>query len=95
MSDQQAGGEAPDSDRSSTDAGPDIDVEAVVAYLEWGTLAALGILAVIAGIGLYTSLSTIIDVWISARYQPFARVAFNFAVLCVAAAGMFTVIRRL
>lgn len=74
--------------------GPDIDVETVLAYLSWGGLVALGILAVVAGIGLYTSLSAVIDVWIADRFQPFARIGLNFAVLCVAIAGMVALLRR-
>jgi len=74
---------------------PDVDVGTVVTYVQWGALLALGILAVVAGIGLYGSLSSIIDVWIAERYQPIASAAFNFAVLSVAAGGMFGLVRRL
>jgi hypothetical protein len=75
--------------------GPDIDVDTAVGYLMWGALVGLGILAVIATAGLYGSLSAIIDVWVARRYQPFARSALNFAVLCVAAAGIVVIARRL
>lgn len=75
--------------------GPDIDVDTVVAYLMWGALVGLGILAVVATAGLYGSLSAIIDVWVARRYQPFARSALNFAVLCAAAAGIVAIARRL
>lgn len=74
--------------------GPGVDVETVLAYLSWGGLVALGILAVVAGIGLYTSLSAVIDVWVADRFQPFARIGLNFAVLCVAIAGMVALLRR-
>ena len=73
---------------------PNVDVETVLAYLSWGGLVALGILAVVAGIGLYTSLSAVIDVWVADRFQPFARIGLNFAVLCVAIAGMVALLRR-
>ncbi|WP_178916540.1 hypothetical protein [Natronomonas gomsonensis] len=75
--------------------GPNVDVETVLAYLSWGGLVALGILAVVAGIGLYTSLSAVIDVWVADRFQPFARIGLNFAVLCVSIAGMVALLRRL
>ncbi|MFT4885015.1 MAG: hypothetical protein ACI8U4_002534 [Natronomonas sp.] len=75
--------------------GPDIDVDTAVGYLMWGALVGLGILAVVATAGLYGSLSAIIDVWVARRYQPFARSALNFAVLCVAAAGIVVIARRL
>jgi hypothetical protein len=75
--------------------GPDIDVDTVVTYLMWGALIGLGLLAAIATAGLYGSLSSIIDVWVARRYQPFARSALNFAVLCLAAAGIVVIARRL
>jgi Ni/Fe-hydrogenase subunit HybB-like protein len=81
-------------DAEERSKGPDVDVETVLAYLSWGGLVALGILAVVAGIGLYTSLSAVIDVWVADRFQPFARIGLNFAVLCVAIAGMVALLRR-
>jgi hypothetical protein len=75
-------------------SGPDVDAGAVLSYLQWGGLVALAILAVVAGVGLYTSLSAIIETWVADYYQPFARAAFNFAVLLVAVAGMFALLRR-
>lgn len=76
-------------------SGPDIDVDTVATYLMWGALVGLGLLAAIATAGLYGSLSSIIDVWVARRYQPFARSALNFAVLCLAAAGIVVIARRL
>jgi Ni/Fe-hydrogenase subunit HybB-like protein len=81
-------------DAEERSKGPTVDVETVLAYLSWGGLVALGILAVVAGIGLYTSLSAVIDVWVADRFQPFARIGLNFAVLCVAIAGMVALLRR-
>jgi hypothetical protein len=88
---------APDDATGSAPAaadGPDVDVATVVTYLQWGGLVALAILAVVAGIGIYTSISAIIDVWVAEYYQPLARAAFNLAVLCVAVAGIFVLLRR-
>lgn len=76
-------------------SGPDIDVDTVVAYLMWGALVGLGLLAVVATAGLYGSLSAIIDVWVARQYQPFARSALNLAVLCLAGAGIVVIARRL
>ena len=73
----------------------DLDVETVVRYLLWGALALFAILAVVAGVGLYSSLSSLIDVWVAERYRPLARAGFNFAVLCVAVAGIVATLRRL
>lgn len=93
----------PPTDRSATDdsggstaasGGRDVDVATVVTYLQWGGLVALAILAVVAGVGIYTSIAAIIDVWVAEYYRPLARAAFNFAVLCVSVAGMFVLLRR-
>lgn len=87
---EEAGGES-EPNRPSESG---LDTVRVVRYLQWGGLVALGLLAVIAGIGLYSSLSSIIDVWIADRYQPFARAGMNVAVLCVAGAGIAVLLRR-
>lgn len=79
---------------AATSTGRDVDVATVVTYLKWGGLVALAVLAVVAGIGIYTSISALIEVWIADYYQPLARAAFNVAVLCVAVAGMFALLRR-
>jgi Ni/Fe-hydrogenase subunit HybB-like protein len=71
-----------------------VDVNAVVTYLQWGGIAALALLAAVAGVGVYTSVGAVIDVWVADRYRPLARAAFNAAVLCVALAGMFPLLRR-
>lgn len=65
------------------------------AYLLWGGLVVLGVLSVVATAGLYSSLSSIIDVWVGDRYRPIARAVLNFGVLCVAGAGIAVILRRL
>jgi Ni/Fe-hydrogenase subunit HybB-like protein len=90
--------EEPRDDDGETEAesdGSGVDMNTVLTYLIWGGVVALGILSVVAGIGLYTSLSAVIDVWITDRFQPFARIGLNFAVLCVALAGIVALARRL
>ena len=71
-----------------------LDAETVGTYLRWSGLAAFALLAVIAGVGLYTSIGAVIDVWIGDRFQPIASAVFNFAVLCVAAIGVVVLLRR-
>lgn len=85
---------ATDRNEGPRSRGPDVDPETVAAYLRWGAIVGLGILAVVAAAGLYGSLSAIVDVWIADRYQPFARTFLNFGVLCVAAAGIVLLLRR-
>lgn len=72
-----------------------VDVDTVVTYLQWGGLVALALLALVAGVGIYTSIAAIIDVWVAGYYQPLARAVFNLAVLCVAVAGMFSLLGRI
>ena len=84
-------GEGPAAGRA---ADPPVDVETAVSYLRWGAVAALALLAVVAGVGLYTSLSAMVDVWVAPRYRPPARAALNFAVLCASVAGVVALLRR-
>ena len=72
-----------------------LDAGKVTTYLLWGAIAGLAVLAVVAAAGLYTSLSSLIDVWIGDRYRPLASAVLNFAVLCAAAAGIAVLLRRL
>jgi Ni/Fe-hydrogenase subunit HybB-like protein len=89
---EDAATEAP---RTDSQSGRDIDVDTVLASLQWGALLVFGILAVVAGAGVYSSLSTLIDIWVVERYQPIARAGFNLAVLCIAVTGIFALSRRL
>jgi hypothetical protein len=87
----------PEAASANADEGddPDVDVSTVVRYLQWGGLLGLGLLAVVATVGLYTSLSSIIDIWVGRQYEPLARAGFNLAVLCVTLAGLLGLLRRL
>ena len=81
-------------DGPTGESGRSLETGTVLGYLQWGVLVALGLLAVVAAVGLYTSLSSIIDVWVGDRFQPVARAVFNFAVLCVAGVGIGLMLRR-
>lgn len=72
-----------------------LDRDAVVRYLQWGALFAFAVLVVIAGAGLYSSLGSIIDIWVADRYQPIARGGVNLALLCAAIGGVLVTLRRL
>ena len=86
-----------DADASAVAAGRASGLEAgkLTTYLLWGAIAGLAVLAVVAAAGLYTSLSSLIDVWIGDPYRPLASAVLNFAVLCAAAAGIAVLLRRL
>jgi Ni/Fe-hydrogenase subunit HybB-like protein len=76
-------------------ATPDIDRERVVAFLRWGALFTFAVLILVAGAGLYSSLGSIIDIWVADRYEPIARAGVNLAVLLAAIAGVVATLRRL
>lgn len=71
-----------------------IDSERLATYFRWGILFVLGVVILVAGSGLYSSLGAVIDVWVADRYQPFARAGLNFALLCAAVAGVVATLRR-
>ncbi|MUW16031.1 hypothetical protein GJ633_16635 [Halorubrum sp. CBA1125] len=58
------------------------------AVLDRVGLAALVLLALIAGWGFYSQTGTAIRTWLDPAYQPLALAAFNLAVLLVALAGI-------
>lgn len=82
-------------ERDGADADFGIDGQRVVTFLQWGALFAFAVLVLIAGAGLYSSLGSIIDVWVADRYQPIARAGVNFALLCAAIGGVVGTLRRL
>lgn len=84
---------ADESDELATTA-TTIDTESIITYLQWGGLVVLGIFAIVGGFGLYTSLGSIIDVWVTAEYQPFARALMNLLVVSVSITGILVLIKR-
>lgn len=101
-SDRGAGGreppeppEPPRSSQGSSASDPLPAPDRVARYIQWATLAAFLLLALVAGVGLYTSAGRVIQVWVASRYQPVVRTVFNAALLLVAAGGSAGVLRRL
>lgn len=106
-SDEQPGGERqseaepderqqqPEQGSSDSDTTLGMDTERIGTAFRWGVLFVLGIVILVAGAGLYSSLGSIIDLWIADRYQPFARAGINFALLCGAVAGVVATLHRL
>ena len=91
----------------STDTGTDADqaldenkVEGdstsrdIVSYLEWGAMAGLGLIALIAVFQFYFSASRAIGIWISPDFEPVFQAAFNIVVLLFAATGIVVFARR-
>lgn len=73
----------------------EIDAERLESFLQWATLAVLLGVAFLSAIGLYQSLQSIIDIWVSVDYQPIARAGLNVALLSGALAGIIVIVRRL
>ncbi len=72
-----------------------LEKERIVTALQWGVLLGFGLLILVAGGGLYSSLGSIIDIWVADRYQPIARAGVNLAILCAAVGGVVATLRRL
>lgn len=90
MSDET--GEVPDADG----AGPlGTDASRVRTLLNYGLLAGLLVLALVAAVGFYTAVSGAISTWVSREWRPLFRAAFNLAVLLLAGAGIAWQARRL
>lgn len=67
----------------------------VRGLLDRVALAALVLLALIAGWNLYGHLGTAIRTWVDPAYQPIALAGLNLAVLLIAIAGVVHQIRRI
>lgn len=70
------------------------DYRDIVAYLEWGAMAGLGLVALIAVFRFYFAASRAISVWISPDFEPVFQAAFNLVVLLLAATGIVVFARR-
>jgi uncharacterized membrane protein len=64
-------------------------------YANYAVLLALGLLAFVAVIQLYLSVSNVIRIWISEEYRSLFQAAFNLVVLLAAGVGITYQLRRL
>lgn len=64
-------------------------------YVNYIALAALVVLALVAGIQFYGAVSRTINQWVVHEYRSLFHAAFNLAVLLIAGAGISWQIRRL
>ncbi|WP_418280648.1 hypothetical protein [Halorubrum sp. DTA98] len=88
-----------DDDRATDRPGSDrfgrLSASDVRGVLDRVALAALVLLALIAGWNVYGHVGTAIRTWLDPAYQSVALAAFNLAVLMVALAGVIHQLRRL
>ena len=81
-----------DPDSSGTDR---LSASGLRGLLDRVGLAALSLLAVVAGWGFYSQSGNAIRTWLDPAYQPVALAVFNLAVLLVALAGVAHQLRRI
>jgi hypothetical protein len=63
--------------------------------IDYLLLAGLAVFALVAAIGVYTSMQGVIRTWVEPDFQPVVNTAFNLVVLFVVGAGLVRQVRRL
>ncbi|MFB6304334.1 MAG: hypothetical protein ABEH47_04145 [Haloferacaceae archaeon] len=63
--------------------------------VNYGLLAGLLLLALVAAVGFYTAVSSAISTWVTDEWRPLFRAAFNLVVLLLAGSGIAWQARRL
>jgi len=79
---------------SESDAGEDTGAR-VRRYANYAILAVLGLLAFVAVVRLYLSVSNAIGTWVTREYRSLFQAAFNLVVLLAAGVGISYQLRRL
>ncbi|SDR35473.1 hypothetical protein [Natronobacterium texcoconense] len=77
------------------DGGVALEPTRVRRYLAWGGLAVCSLLALVATVQFYGSVTSAIDLWVADRYQPLMQAAFNLVVLLGSLVGISLVVREL
>lgn len=109
MSDGADGGDAeavPADEAGVTEGSASVDADGVPEadamdgsrlrrFLNYGLLAGLLLLALVAAVGFYTAVSSAISIWVADEWQPLFRAGFNLAVLLLAGSGIAWQVRRL
>lgn len=67
----------------------------LVEYVQWGLLAVLLLLVLIATFRFYFSASTAVDRFVTRQYRPLFQAAFNLVILLIAGVGLSLLVRRL
>jgi uncharacterized membrane protein len=82
------------SERTESEADSDTTAR-VRRYANYAVLLVLGLLAFVAVIRLYLSVSNVITTWITSEYRSLFQAAFNLVVLLAAGVGISYQLRRL
>ncbi|GAB3312734.1 hypothetical protein EI982_16670 [Haloplanus rallus] len=86
----------PSTDTDETSESDDEDTGARVRrYANYAILVVLGLLAFVAVVRLYLSVSNAIGTWVTREYRSLFQAAFNLVVLLAAGVGISYQLRRL
>jgi uncharacterized membrane protein len=83
-----------DTDETSESDGEDTGAR-VRRYANYAILVVLGLLAFVAVVRLYLSVSNVIGTWVTREYRSLFQAAFNLVVLLAAGVGISYQLRRL
>ncbi|MFC7098262.1 hypothetical protein [Halobaculum marinum] len=95
MSEEHASGTTTDGVSTTDDDATGVFSGDVARYVNYVVLAALVLLALVAGVQFYTGVSRTISQWVTYEYRSIVQAAFNLAVLLIAASGISLQIRRI
>lgn len=88
-------GEPSDDDPAVDRRRPTASERSLAEYVQWGLLAILLLLTVIATLRFYFAASTAVDRFVTRQYRPLFQAAFNLVVLLAAGVGLSVLVRRL
>ncbi|GCF12270.1 hypothetical protein Harman_02050 [Haloarcula mannanilytica] len=90
---------AQDIDAETGDTGDEADTDgssrSIAVYAQWAMFGILTLVALIATLQFYFSASSTIDTFVTDRYRPLFKAAFNLVVLLVCGIGLSVLVRRL
>lgn len=69
--------------------------EKIAGYMFWAAFGLLSLFAAGALFGFYTSVQSIIDIWITAEYQPIFTALFNLVMVVACLVGLSVLVRLL
>lgn len=83
-----------DREKNATDTAT-VSKEKLVGYMFWAAFGLLGLLTAVALFGFYTSVTSIITIWITDQYQPIFTAVFNLVVVLACLVGLSLLVRLL
>jgi uncharacterized membrane protein len=93
--DENESASEPEPERTESDEANADDGSRVRRYANYAVLLVLGLLAFVAVIQLYLSVSNVIRTWIEPEYRSLFQAAFNLVVLLATGLGISYQLRRL